>query len=47
MLKNGDRVDIKMLAWPCRNFSPGSAAGVQETFRKMNGTMQKTSANRP
>jgi hypothetical protein len=22
MLKNGDRVDIKMLAWPCRSFSP-------------------------
>jgi hypothetical protein len=26
MLKNGDRVDIKMLAWPCRSFSLSSAA---------------------
>jgi hypothetical protein len=26
MLKNGDRVDIKMLAWRCRSFAWNSAS---------------------
>jgi hypothetical protein len=37
MLKNGDRVDIKMLAWPCRNFSPSSAAH----YHRRSGNIQE------
>jgi len=37
MLKNGDRVDIKMLAWPCRNFSLSFCTPSSSAFRKRSG----------
>jgi hypothetical protein len=47
-LKNGNRVEIKLMAWPCRSFFRDSAAhhrSVHHAFRNMNGATQKPLQN--